>query len=152
MELEKYVSPFPGRKIEGKDFNDLSDYVNQALEKIVFTNSSLREAAEKLKKLDEGTAANILSFQKELATAQDTLCDIEKRNNKLSRKLRNFYSRQIELFGIFIAIFSFIIAGIQIATKLEGTFQDVLLRSTAIFIPVIAAIIILLVATRLTFR
>jgi hypothetical protein len=66
-----------------------------------------------------------------------------KKHSEFEAKLDNFYSKQIELFGIFIAIFSFIIAGIQITSKSNGTFLENLSTNTAVFIPITFAIAIL---------
>ena len=112
----------------------------------------IEESSARLRDLDQTILSSLNVFGKDLLLANNSLADIEKRQRKLTSKLRNFYSRQIELFGVFIAIFSFIIAGIQISIKLDGSFQEILLKSTAVFLPVVAAIVVLMVAIRLAFR
>lgn len=118
--MEKYKSPFPERKLSGQDFCDLVDHINNILEKGDLSEERIEELLKKLKNFD-------------------------KKNEAFENKLENFYSKQIELFGIFIAIFSFIIAGIQISSKAEGTFIDKLSTSTAIFLPITICIVVLFV-------
>lgn len=64
---------------------------------------------------------------------------------QLNKRLDDFYGKIIEIVGIFIAVFSFIIAGIQISFKIEGhTFIEKLLNSFVIFLPITICIIVLL--------
>ena len=116
--MEKYKSPFPDRQLTGKDFCDLVDHINIILEKSDLSEERIDILLNKLENFD-------------------------KKNEAFENKLENFYSKQIELFGIFIAIFSFIIAGIQISSKAEGTFIEKLSTSTAIFLPITICIVIL---------
>lgn len=51
-----------------------------------------------------------------------------------------------------IAIFSFIIAGIQVAAKADGTWLEKLGTSTAVFLPVTVCIIALIATIRWTSR
>jgi hypothetical protein len=126
--------------------------LNDILVDVRTVSGRIEESSTRLGELDRSTLVNIEGFRSDLLVAKSALADIEKRQKKLTNKLRNFYSRQIELFGIFIAIFSFIIAGIQIAVKFEGSFEAILLKSTAIFIPIVATIVILMIAIRLAFK
>lgn len=66
----------------------------------------------------------------------------------IDKKIENFYSKIIEIVGIFIAIFSIIIAGIQISLKTDGSFIEILTKCTAIFIPIVFCILILLLGIR----
>lgn len=115
--MEKFKSPFPDRKLSGQDFCDLVDHINHILEKSDLSEERINELLKSLKNFD-------------------------KKNAAFKNKLENFYSKQIELFGIFIAIFSFIIAGIQISSKVEGTFIDKLSTSIAIFLPITFCIVV----------
>ncbi len=118
--MEKYKSPFPGRVINGQDFADLVKHVNLALEQNELSEDKMSELLKKIK-------------------------DFNKKNSAFEKRLENFYSKQIELFGLFIAIFSFIIAGIQIAAKIEGSFIEKLATSAAIFLPLTLCIVVLFV-------
>ncbi|WP_425077925.1 hypothetical protein [Psychroserpens sp. S379A] len=121
--MEKYKSPFPDRKINGQDFTDLVKHVNLVLEKNELSEDKINELLKKIK-------------------------NFNKKNSAFEKRLENFYSKQIELFGLFIAIFSFIIAGIQIAANVEGTFIEKLATSAAIFIPLTLCIVVLFVLIR----
>jgi hypothetical protein len=69
---------------------------------------------------------------------------IEAKQAQLTEKLDSFYTKLIEIFGLFVAIFSFIIAGIQVATKQAGSFWEQLAISGAVFIPLTLCITVLL--------
>jgi len=73
----------------------------------------------------------------------DKIEDFHKKHSEFESKLDSFYSKQIELFGIFIAIFSFIIAGIQITSKSEGSFTEKLSTNIAVFLPITLSIVVL---------
>jgi hypothetical protein len=101
---------------------------------------------DKLKRPPTGqkiTAADFYAAIDHINEAIDRVEAVNKKHAEFESKLDNFYSKQIELFGLFIAIFSFLIAGIQMAAKSEGTFWNRLSTSGAIFIPIIISICIL---------
>lgn len=100
------------------------------------------------KRIREQTA----EFDKKVEDAQQVFRAVEQKQNDLNNKLEGFYGKMIEIFGLFIAIFSFIIAGIQIAAKADGGFWEKLGTSAAIFIPVTLCIVVLLLTIRWTSR
>ena len=150
--MNKYISPFPDRQIRGSDFNELVEYLNSTIEESNLTNEKLKEILGRVERLNLETDKIIQDFQAELFKAQKILQDTDRTNKELSSKVEGFYGRQIELFGVFIAIFSFIIAGIQIAAKAEGNFVDKLGTSASIFIPITFCIALLLFMIRKIIR
>jgi hypothetical protein len=146
--MEKYNSPFPGRQITGNDFKELVDYLNSVINESNLTQEQLKAINDRIEKLNIDTDNRVKEFNNEFQKGQTVLKEIDAKNLSLSNKLEGFYGRQIELFGVFIAIFSFIIAGIQIAAKVEGNFLEKLATSASIFIPVTLCIVVLLVIVK----
>jgi hypothetical protein len=77
---------------------------------------------------------------------------LEAKQAQLTEKLDSFYTKLIEIFGLFVAVFSFIIAGIQVAAKQAGSFWQQLAISGAVFIPLTLCIIVLLLMVRWVIR
>lgn len=144
MEKTKYESPFPNRQITGADFNELVNYVNEVIQKSDLSHSRLEEVDKQIDDFNNKLEKTNELFQSKLAENERTI----KKIHNLDKRIDNFYSKIIEIVGVFIAIFSFIIAGIQISFKAEGTFEEILLKSSAIFLPILVSIIILLVCIR----
>jgi len=93
-----------------------------------------------------------LSIKGELEAAQALSRETTARQEVLNQKLDGFYGKLIEIFGLFIAVFSFIIAGIQVATKATGGFWNILAFSCGVFIPITLCIFGLLWMIRWTTR
>jgi hypothetical protein len=146
--MQKYNSPYPGRQITGDDYKELVDYLNSVIDESNLTNEKLKLVLEKIEILNTDTDRRISEFNDEFQKGQALLQEMDTKNTALSTKLEGFYVRQIELFGVFIAIFSFIIAGIQIAAKAEGNFIEKLTTSASIFIPVTFCIVVLVLFIR----
>lgn len=143
MPYNKYELPPEGVKISRKDFQDLADHVNHALERISVNK-------ENVDLVEKRILADLNKYKDELNIAQNSLSDSEKRYKKLKKNQDNFYTRQVELFGVFIAIFSFIIAGIQLSSKAQGGFWQIVQYSSAIFLPIAGSIVVLLLVLRWT--
>jgi hypothetical protein len=142
---KKYESPFPGRQITGNDFNELVVYVNSVIEKSSINEESQSAIEQRLIEFDKHVDIQINKFNKEIVTSKVEMVETLNKVQQLNKRLDDFYGKIIEIVGIFIAVFSFIIAGIQISFKIEGaTFIDKLINSCAIFIPIMFCIIILL--------
>jgi len=77
---------------------------------------------------------------------------LEAKQAQLTEKLDGFYTKLIEIFGLFVAVFSFIIAGIQVATKQAGSFYEQLAISGAVFFPLTLCIVVLLLMIRWVVR
>jgi len=91
-------------------------------------------------------------LKRQLEKAQIDSAELIKKQDELRAGLEGFYGKIIEIFGLFIAIFSFIIAGIQIAAKLEGSPTEMLGKSLALFAPLTLCIVVLLCVIRWTSR
>lgn len=141
---KKYVSPHPARQITGNDFNELVDCVNNAIENSDLSQTRLDEISTQIKDFDE----RIKLFNEKIAENEQTI----KKIHSLDARIDNFYSKIIEIVGIFIAIFSFIIASIHISFKAEGTFFEIIVKSSAIFIPLTISIGLLLIMIKLVIR
>jgi hypothetical protein len=141
MEYIKYELPPEGVPISRRDYQNLADHVNHALIRISENKADVDLVEKRILK-------DLAQYNEDLKIAHKLLSDSLKKYSKLKKNQDSFYSRQIELFGVFIAIFSFIIAGIQLSTKAQGGFWQMVQYSSAIFLPITASIAILLLVLR----
>ncbi|WP_339925803.1 hypothetical protein [uncultured Cyclobacterium sp.] len=94
------------------------------------------------------TAENANEINRGINEAFDELELLEKRlksdRKTFNKRVDNFYGKIIEIFGIFIAIFSIITVAAQSSFKCEGNFITRLFCSASIFIPIIISLIVLI--------
>jgi hypothetical protein len=123
--------------------------MRQSLPRLVSQQKAvLEEHAEHIERLGLQAASIQESFNK----AEVLSKKLAMQQSQLTSKLEGFYGKLIEIFGLFIAIFSFIIAGIQIASKTEGSPAEMLGKSLALFVPLTLCIVVLLCVIRWTSR
>ncbi|MDR0969455.1 MAG: hypothetical protein LBM67_02810 [Lentimicrobiaceae bacterium] len=144
----KYKSPYPDKQITGNDFNELVDFINSQFENNDESIKKLNSINEKVEILSDKIKSEEEELNQKLKENELTLNKI----SNLDKRIDNFYSKIIEIVGIFIAIFSFIIAGIQISFKLDGTYEEIAFKSISIFGPLTVCIIILLLFIKIFFR
>lgn len=126
-----------------KEHFSINQFVNQQLQRQTQDSVQLLEQeAATIRRELEATTADFHAKQTALEAQQKQVTD----------RLEGFYGKLIEIFGLFIAIFSFIIAGIQVAVKQAGSFWEQLATSAAVFIPVTVCIAVLLLLIRWTSR
>ena len=145
---EKFKSPFPDRKIMGQDFSDLVNHVNATIENSDLSHQRLNEINSQIDEFSKSINLKVDEFKTKLETSKSEVTEMLDSIKNLNSKLEGFYGKLIEIFGIFIAIITIIIAGIQISFKAEGSFTDILIKSCAIFIPITFAIVILMLLIR----
>ena len=92
--MEKIID----RQITREDINELIDTMNNVLLKVETLNNE--------------TDSRLKSLTTETEKARTMLTEINASHKVFQGKLDGYYSKQIELIGIFIAIFSFIITNI----------------------------------------
>lgn len=126
--MKKLSLTDPTRKIERADINQIILEINTFIETFESETTQLTDKIDRSNK------------------------ELEKKTKKFQNKLDGFYSRQIEIFGIFIGIFSFIIAGIQISINVGGNFWEKLLSSAAIFIPILICIFLFMLMVKWIIR
>ncbi len=68
--------------------------------------------------------------------------NLEIRN--INKRLDNFYGKMIEIFGIFVAIFSFVLIGGKTALTCNGAWLERTSCSTSIFLPIALVLVLLL--------
>lgn len=131
--MKKIPITDPARKIERADIDTLINSVNQFIEEFDTEKKQI---------------------QRDFEFIHDSRIELERKANEFNTKLESFLSRQVELFGIFIAIFSFILAGIQFAgnAPINAGFWDKLANGFSIFIPITVCIVILLSLIRFIIR
>lgn len=86
----------------------------------------------------------IEQIEKVYDSVEDTKQEIQAVKRGFNKRIDNFYGKLIEIFGIFIAIFSFIIVGLQTSLSCKGDFYSRLACSTATFIPIVVVLVILI--------
>ncbi len=73
--------------------------------------------------------------------------EVKKIRNEFEQVRKDFYTKILEIFGIFVAIFSFIIVGftqIPPVVNATNTWEENFLNASAIFIPLLIVLIILI--------
>ena len=141
---EKYKSPFPDRQLKGKDFNDLVNHLNKVIDKSDLSQDRLNNVESKIQNFNDTIDVAISKFYRKQEESENQINDTLDRVEKLKNRLEGFYAKIIEIVGIFIAVFAIIITGIQISTSMTGTFTEIFLKSSAIFIPIVVSIILLI--------
>jgi hypothetical protein len=128
-------------KAVGESFVEMEQKLKESEEKL----SNLQVSLTKVKKEFWEYQELLVESKNDMDIVEDDLNDkIKKIDNKIDQQ----YGKFIEILGIFIAIFAFIIVGIQSSFRIEGDFLDRLLYSTSIFIPITLVLVILILLTR----
>jgi len=86
----------------------------------------------------------IEQIEKVYITVEDTKQEVQEVKKGFNKRIDNFYGKLIEIFGIFIALFSFIMVGLQVSLSCKEDFYSRLYCSTATFIPIAAVLVILI--------
>ena len=97
------------------------------------------------------TPDHLNQYAREIESLHDSTIKIQKdlniKTDDFNKRINNFYGKLIEIFGIFVAIFSFIILAIQSSLTCSGDWKSRLACSSSIFIPVTIVLIILILLT-----
>lgn len=141
---EKLQNPPPERLITREDFIELIDQVNNTIEQSDLSDDRLNNIEFKINDFNKTIDNAIGKFYTKQEESENQINNTLDRVEKLNNRIESFYAKIIEIVGIFIAVFAIIIAGIQISFKAEGSFAEVLLKSAAIFLPIVMSLGILI--------
>ena len=96
---------------------------------------------------ENGQGLNAEDLNNMVNATKEVYDSLENTKTDFNKRIDNFYGKLIEIFGIFVAIFSFIIVGAQSTLNCCGGFWDRLSCSAAIFIPITITLVILVILT-----
>lgn len=101
----------------------------------------------RLPRFKDGQVLHAEELNKAMEAIDQIYDSSENIKNEFNKRIDNFYGKLIEIMGIFIAIFSFIILGIQLSVSCAGSFGERISCSSTIFIPITLVLVLLIILT-----